>query len=231
MKQLALEVKLPSYATFNTFIPQGNEALVAAFKMIAEVPEQGEMLFVSGPQSSGKTHLLHALCHRVNQKQSCLYLDLADKELTPEVLQGWDHVAAICLDNLDEVSQSDKWQEAVFDLYNQRLSRADSSQASLLVTSQKSLTELALSLNDLRSRLSSGLVFQLHELDEQYLPGALFAHAEQRGLEIPKETTDYLLKRLPRDLKLLVNAIDEFDQASLEAQRKLTIPFVKSLLD
>jgi len=81
------------------------------------------------------------------------------------------------------------------------------------------------------SRLSSDLVYQLELLEDKDLPVALLAHAEQRGFEIPKETSEYLLRRLPRDMKMLMKVLDEFDTASLEAQRRLTVPFVKSLLD
>lgn len=234
MKQLALKVNLPSYATFDTFVSHGNEALIAALKGVTKVPEQGEMLFVSGAHASGKTHLLQASCLDVNKSKTSIYLDLANEDMTPAVLQGWDHVALICLDNIHvamSLSDSTEWQEALFDLYNQRLQRDDNTKASLVVSSRLPLSELPIQLKDLSSRLSSSLVYQINELEERHLPMALFVHANQRGFEIPKETSEYLLKRLPRDLKLLVNTIDEFDKASLEAKRKLSIPFVKSILD
>jgi len=56
------------------------------------------------------------------------------------------------------------------------------------VAADKPLLDLSIELKDLSSRLSSGLVYQLNELDERHLPLALFAHADQRGFEIPKET-------------------------------------------
>ncbi|MGW8310551.1 MAG: HdaA/DnaA family protein, partial [Thiogranum sp.] len=55
--------------------------------------------------------------------------------------------------------------------------------------------------------------------------------AEQRGFELPEDTGRYLLRRLPRDLPALMKLLERLDTASLAAQRKLTVPFVKSVLE
>jgi DnaA family protein len=47
---------------------------------------------------------------------------------------------------------------------------------------------------------------------------------------MPDETASYLLRRLPRDMPALFDLLDQLDEASLAAQRKLTVPFVKSVL-
>ena len=60
---------------------------------------------------------------------------------------------------------------------------------------------------------------------------ALRLRAAQRGLQLPHETSDYLLKRLPRDLPSLFEILDDLDEASLVAQRKLTIPFIRDALE
>jgi len=160
-----------------------------------------------------------------------VYLDLSKPTITPDILNGWDHVSLFCLDNFDSVSYMPEWQEAIFNLYNRRLSRDDGTQASLIVSSQTPLQESNIELKDLRSRLSSGLMFQLKSLNDEHMHLALRVHAEQRGLTLPHETVEFILKRLPRDLSILVENLNVFDQASLQAQRKLTIPFVKSLLE
>ena len=53
----------------------------------------------------------------------------------------------------------------------------------------------------------------------------------QRGLELPAETLDYLMKRMPRDLRSLFDILDELDEASLVAQRRLTVPFIRDALE
>ena len=60
---------------------------------------------------------------------------------------------------------------------------------------------------------------------------ALACRAQARGLELPEETAQYLLRRFPRDLPTLFALFDTLDMASLVEQRRLTVPFVKSVLD
>lgn len=231
MKQLALAVGLPAHAVFDTFISNGNEALVVQLQLLSRFPNCGETLLLSGIPGSGKTHLLQAVCHVSPDNFQPVYLDLANPAFTPEVLEGWEHSQLICLDNIDKILADKDWEEGLFDLFNRRLERNEDSRASLLMAADRPLTELTLLLPDLRSRLSSGLIYQVSNLQESHLALALNAHARQRGLEIPSETMDFLMRRLPRELSGLMSWLDKTDKASLEAQRKLTIPFVSSLLD
>jgi DnaA family protein len=58
-------------------------------------------------------------------------------------------------------------------------------------------------LEDWRSRAAACVVYQLQELDDEGRGEALRLRAAQRGLQLPQETSDYLLKRMPRDLPSL----------------------------
>jgi DnaA family protein len=68
-------------------------------------------------------------------------------------------------------------------------------------------------------------------LDEAGRALALRLRAAQRGLELPPETLDYLLRRMPRDLASLLTMFDRLDEASLMAQRRLTVPFIRDALE
>jgi DnaA family protein len=48
---------------------------------------------------------------------------------------------------------------------------------------------------------------------------------------LPQETSDYLLRRMPRDLPSLLDILDHLDEASLIAQRRLTVPFIRDALE
>ena len=71
---------------------------------------------------------------------------------------------------------------------------------------------------------------QLRGLDDQGKAEALRLQARQRGMDMPEEVAGYLLRRSPRDMTALFALLDMLDQASLAAQRKLTVPFVKEVL-
>jgi DnaA family protein len=71
----------------------------------------------------------------------------------------------------------------------------------------------------------------LQPLEEPEQIAALQLRAQLRGLELPDETAQFMLRRLPRDMAHLYDFLDQLDQASLIAQRRLTVPFVKEVLE
>jgi DnaA family protein len=51
-----------------------------------------------------------------------------------------------------------------------------------------------------------------------------------RGLELPQETARWLQRRFPRDMHSLYGLLDTLDEAAIVAQRRLTVPFIRSVL-
>lgn len=100
----------------------------------------------------------------------------------------------------------------------------------LLVSADRSPREVVLDLPDLHSRFNLALVFHLQELDDDEKLRALQLRASRRGLFLSDEVGRFLLGRLTRSMDALFAALERLDQASLQAQRKLTIPFVKDVL-
>ncbi|HXP64792.1 MAG TPA: DnaA regulatory inactivator Hda, partial [Steroidobacteraceae bacterium] len=101
----------------------------------------------------------------------------------------------------------------------------------LIFASAVAPRQSAWTLEDWRSRAAACVVYQLHELDDEGRIEALRLRAEQRGLQLPHETAEYLLKRMPRDLPSLFEILDALDEASLIEQRRLTIPFIRDELE
>ena len=90
--------------------------------------------------------------------------------------------------------------------------------------------QLQIKLPDLRSRLTWGEVYHLPDLNDEQKRVILQRAAYSKGLELTEEVANFLLKHLDRDLKSLLEVLAQLDQASLQAQRKLTLPFVKETL-
>jgi DnaA family protein len=67
-------------------------------------------------------------------------------------------------------------------------------------------------------------------LDEEEQREALKLRAHVRGVELTDETARWLQRRFPRDMHTLYNLLDTLDEASLVAQRRLTVPFIRSVL-
>ncbi|HKJ77017.1 MAG TPA: DnaA/Hda family protein, partial [Gammaproteobacteria bacterium] len=85
-------------------------------------------------------------------------------------------------------------------------------------------------LPDLVSRLGWGLIFHVRPLSDEQMIDALQLRARQRGLDLPADVARYLLRHYRRDMTSLASLLERLDHASLVAQRRLTIPFVKQWL-
>ena len=124
------------------------------------------------------------------------------------------------------VAGNREWEQAIFHLYN----KIRDVHTPLLVTAQHSPKGSPIQLPDLKSRLAWDHVYHLLPLDEKSTLLALQGRARSRGFDLPDEVSDYLLKRVARDMHNLFAILDRLDKASLIAKKKLTVPFIKALL-
>lgn len=75
-----------------------------------------------------------------------------------------------------------------------------------------------------------GQIYKLQPLSDEEKLLALQLRGKLRGFELPEDVGRFLLKRLDREMRTLFMTLDQLDRASITAQRKLTIPFVKEIL-
>jgi DnaA-homolog protein len=221
VKQLALAVRLRADAVFASFWPGPNGEIVAALKTPSAVP-----LWLWGARGSGKTHLLQAMCAAVGETAAYFPLDRS-LALPPMALAGFERTQVLCVDDADAVAGDLAWERALFRLFNE----AAELRTRLIFAAAAPPRQADWSLQDWRSRAAACVVYQLRELDDKGRIEALRLRAAQRGLQLPYETSEYLLKRLPRDLRSLFEILDQLDEASLAAQRRLTIPFIRDALE
>jgi DnaA family protein len=223
MKQLPLGVRLRDTARLENFVHGRNGEAVQFVTGGRPAPR---VVWIWGRRGTGKTHLLQAACAAVADRGgSASYVD-PGSGAEPAWLQGCESLDLVCIDALDGVAGDAEWNKEIFRLHTLMLDTS----ARLCVASVEPPATVAFALPDLRSRLLAGSVHQLHELDEAGQAEALRLRAAQRGLELSGEGALYLLHRLPRDMHTLCDALDRLDQASLVAQRRLTVPFLRQAL-
>ena len=225
--QLTLGVRLPDDATAENFhVLPAHGALLPLLR--SQQQADGEpSIYLYGPAASGRSHLLQAACH-LQAAGAALYFPLRQFVNAPaeQVLADIEHMALIALDDLDAVTGDEAWEHALFHLWN----RARESGARLLFSANDTPRNLRVSLPDLRSRLSAGVVMQLPEpLDEEKLEILCF-RAKRRGLLLSPEVATYILARAPRSLADLMAVLERLDRESLVHQRQLSIPFVKQCM-
>lgn len=231
--QLALAILLRDDAVFSSFYPGDNIEILLALKKMLQ--GQGEtFIYIWGGKGSGKSHLLQAACNEASLfGLSTVYIPLNKiKKLSINMLDDLENVSLVCVDDIDYISGSTLWQEALFHFYNRM--RAQQTKAikpcRLLVSAGKSPLHIDLQLADLKSRLASGMTYQLHLMNDKQKLEALRLRAECRGLELNKTVAQFLLNHCSRNMEQLFLTLEKLDQASLAEQRRLTIPFVKQTL-
>ena len=148
-------------------------------------------------------------------------------EWGPQVIDGLDEQSFIGIDDIDAIAKNREWEEAIFHLYNRV---RDNEQTTLIITSKYPPTATSLLLPDLTSRLSWCLVIQIQELNDLDKINTLKSQAHKRGFELPTIVAQFLIKRCSRNMHDLQALLNHLDNASLVAQRKITIPFVKGIL-
>jgi DnaA family protein len=225
MTQLALPLQLADHAVFASFLDAGNEALVATLRDIA-IGADTYGCWVWGPPATGKTHLLQAACDAAGDRSIYLPLSLLATS-SHEILDGLENRALICIDDIDRVAGNALWEEALFALCNQSLD----SGATLVVSGAAAPRECGIRLADLQSRLARLPVFQTQPLAEDERILALQLRSRHRGLELPDEAANYLLRRSRRDMTSLYDLLDKLDREALRAKRRLTVPFVRDVLE
>jgi len=226
--QLPIPFEFHADQNFDTFYTGPNAEIIQALKACcADVGEKFIVLW--GNAGLGKSHLLQATCQFAHQlQQSLFYLPLKDlSEYGPEVLDGIEQCQLICIDDIHTIAGNSAWETGFFHFFNRHRDFGHR----LILSANRAPSALPISLADLGTRLSWGLTLQLHPLSDQDKQHALAIKAQTLGLDLSPRVGQFLINHTPRDLPSLWKLLDELDHATLSAQRKLTIPFLKSFLD
>ncbi|HSN52357.1 MAG TPA: DnaA/Hda family protein, partial [Woeseiaceae bacterium] len=168
---------------------------------------------------------LQAACERFADRAA--YLPLADvADAGPGLLEGLESRQLVCIDDIDSVAGDDTWERGLFALCNAQVEAGQH----LVVSAAAAPRASGIALADLLSRLQRLATFHLKTLDEDARMAALQLRAGHRGLELPEDTARFLMARSRRDMQSLYELLDRLDLEALRAQRRLTIPFVRDVL-
>ncbi len=227
-QQLPLPIHQIDEHTFENFYADNNLLLLDSLRKNTQQILQ-PFFYIWGGKGCGKSHLLRAFNNQyLTEQRAAIYVPLTkSRYFSPAVLENLEQQELVCLDDLHTVMDDPEWEMAVFDLFNRIKSEG---KTLLLISADVSPSALKVQLPDLASRLKWGEIYQLAPLTDAQKLEVLQKNARQRGIELPGETAQFLLKRLDRDTHTLLQALEKLDKASLQAQRNLTIPFVKETL-
>ena len=222
MKQLTLDIGLARAPSLASFLAGPSEAAWKHLQLWAGNPTRSPVpTYLWGASGSGKTHLLKAVEESLREQgASAGWLDPSMAEPP-----GFDERWAVVL--MDEVHlYSAVQQHAAFSWFVQ----AQALQRGVLAAGLLPPAHLKLR-EDLRTRLGWGHVFQLHVLSEPERRSVLRQAADARGVFLSDEVMDFILHRFSRDLGSLMQLLDHLDAYALQAQRAITIPLIKAMLE
>jgi DnaA family protein len=224
--QLPLALRYPPDQRLDTFVdaPPGAIAQLQAAAGVAG----SDWLYVAGNAGAGKTHLLLATCAATDaagRRAAYLPLQAAAGRLR-DALDALEDNDLLALDGLECIAGNRDDEIALFDAHN----RARASGTTLVYAAAEQPDALALVLPDLHSRLSQCTRIVLSPLDETGRREVLRQRAQRRGLIVEDAALDWLLRRVGRDLAGLTGLLDRLDRASLAAQRRVTVPFLREML-
>lgn len=224
--QLPLSLRPPPDQRLETFVAAPDGAVDQLRALAHGI--HADWLYLAGPAASGKTHLLLGVCATAREAgRRAAYLPLvAAVGRVPEALESMEGHDLLALDGVESIIGRREDEVALFDAHN----RARASGTALVYAARQAPDVLAPGLPDLQSRLSQCTRIVLEPLDDAGRREVLRTRALRRGWTLEDAALDWLLRRVGRDLAGLTALLDRLDQASLAAQRRVTVPFLRQVL-
>lgn len=229
LSQLPLVIRVDEQSSFANFVAGDNSAIVDLLMRVSEGNSE-PAVYVWGGTSGGKTHLLHAVFKRTQEhKRRVVYLPLAtlSTDFSPAILEQFEALDIVCIDDVQSIAGIDDWEAALFAFYN----RIRDAGGALVVAARFPPRQLGLHLADLTSRLGNAVVWRLRPLNDDQKLIVLQQCAAQQGLLLDVEVGRYMLRHWVRDLPSLLRLFERLDYASLSRQRRLTVPFVREVME
>jgi chromosomal replication initiator protein len=230
----------PRFTFENFIVGKPNELAHAASRKVAESESVTfNPLFLYGGVGLGKTHLMHAIAWHIKKshpKRRVIYLS-AEKFMYQFVraLRYKDTVAfkdqfrsvdVLMIDDVQFISGKDSTQEEFFHTFNALVDQ----NRQIIISADKSPSDLEGMEERLKSRLGWGLVADIHPTTYELRLGILQAKAEQIGIEIPLKVLEFLASKISSNIRELEGALTRVVAHSTLVGRQITLDSTQEVL-
>ena len=231
----------PRY-TFDSFVVgKSNELAYAAARRVGESKDVPfNPLFLHGGVGLGKTHLMHAIAVEVRRRhpsRKIMYLS-AEKFMyqfisairgknTVDFKRQFRTVELLMIDDVQFIANKDSTQEEFFHTFNALVDN----RRQVVISADRSPTDLAGIEERIRSRLGWGLVADIHQTDYELRLGILQSKSRNfSGVDIPKDVLDFLAGKIISNVRELEGALNRVVAFADLTGQPVTVDMTRSVL-
>ena len=240
-KNLASTTILDKKFKFKNFIVgKPNEFAYAAAMRVAESDTPAfNPLFLYGGVGLGKTHLMHAIAWHIKEnhpEKSFIYLSaekfmyLFIKSLRYKDAMSFKemfrNVDVLMIDDVQFIGGKDTTQEEFFHTFNELVDN----NRQIILSADKSPSDLDGMEERLRSRLGWGLVADIHPTNYELRLGILQSKAKKHKVKIPNEVLEFLSMKITSNIRELEGALNRVVAHATLVGKTITIDMASEVL-
>jgi len=230
----------PRFTFANFVVGKPNEFAYAAAQRVAEAERVSfNPLFLYSGVGLGKTHLMHAIAWHIrehNPARKVLYLSaekfmyrfiraLRDQN-TMLFKEQFRSVDVLMIDDVQFIAGKDATQEEFFHTFNSLVDQG----RQIVISADKSPSDLEGLEERLRSRLNCGLVADIHPTTYELRLGILQQKAEQMGAVLPPKVLEFLAHKIASNVRELEGALNRVVAHAQLVGRAITLETTQEVL-
>jgi chromosomal replication initiator protein len=236
-----ISAPLDARFTFDQFVVgKPNEFAHAAAQRVAEAMNlQFNPLFLYGGVGLGKTHLMHAIAWHIREAdpgRTVMYLS-AEKFMyrfiralreqnTVDFKEQFRSVDVLMIDDVQFISGKESTQEEFFHTFNALVDQG----RQIVISADKSPSEMEGMEERLKSRLNCGLVADIHATTYELRLGILQSKSEQAGVEVPRKVAEFLAHKITANVRELEGALNRVIAHAQLVGREITLETAQDVL-
>lgn len=208
----------PRYTFSNFIVGSSNDLAYTACQAVAQYPgEKYNPLFLYGGVGLGKTHLAQAVGNEIVKNQpNARVVYISSETFVKEFLESirfkkkgfsdkYRNVDVLIVDDMQFIANKEKTQEEFFHTFN----ALHQNNKQIIITSDKPPRSIPTLTERLRSRFEMGMSIDIQMPDFETRCAIIETKAAMSGVELARETTEYLASNIKTNIRELEGALNQ----------------------